>query len=141
VADTPQVSGSTVEAERWLSKARDDLAVAEVVLLHQIGASWAACFHAQQAAEKALNAVLVAAGIDFPRSHALERLHALLPADASARFSVHTLSTLSPWAVVGRYPEDIPNPSQEDSRQLVNDAMACVQTAQDWVSGLSQSAS
>lgn len=38
----------------WLAKADDDLRVARVILGGEIGVEWAACFHAQQAAEKAL---------------------------------------------------------------------------------------
>jgi hypothetical protein len=67
------------------------LTVATVVLEQAGGVNWAACFHAQQATEKALKALLVALGIDFPRSHALERLLALLPAHI-ARSSTLRLS-------------------------------------------------
>jgi HEPN domain-containing protein len=53
-----------VLARRWLSKARTDLVLATVVLERDREGleGWAAAFHAQQAAEKALKAVLVARG-------------------------------------------------------------------------------
>ena len=37
------------------------------------------CFHAQQAAEKAIKAVLVAEGADLPRTHDLGVLFAAVP--------------------------------------------------------------
>lgn len=55
----------------WLDKARRDLRMAELAL--QQGAVFAdqVCFHSQQCAEKALKAMLVAAGRVPPRSHDL----------------------------------------------------------------------
>jgi hypothetical protein len=66
VTDESETVGSPTEALRWLAKAKDDLAVANIVFDAPTGVNWAACFHAQQATEKALKAVLVAYGIDFP---------------------------------------------------------------------------
>jgi HEPN domain-containing protein len=77
---------SSNEAALWLAKAADDLAVAQVVQASPIGANWAACFHARQTAEKALKALLVLLGIDFPRTHVLERIADLLPPDLAASF-------------------------------------------------------
>jgi len=39
------------------------------------------CFHAQQAVEKSVKAVLVLRGVEFPKIHSLPRLMDLLPAD------------------------------------------------------------
>ena len=47
-------------------QADEDLAVADLVLHSAIAVNWAACFHAQQAAEKAIKALLVLHGVDFP---------------------------------------------------------------------------
>lgn len=57
----------------WLRHARSDLAIAagprsEDVLTETL------CFHAQQAAEKAIKAVLVSRQFPFPRTHSIERL-------------------------------------------------------------------
>jgi len=70
-------------ARRWLSKARTDLVLATVVLERDREglAGWAAAFHAHQAAEKALKAVLVARDEDPPRIHNLRALVAILPSD------------------------------------------------------------
>jgi len=60
--------------EDWLSHAESDLNLArlardrEEILPEQV------CFHAQQAAEKALKAVLLSRGIEFPLVHAIQVL-------------------------------------------------------------------
>jgi HEPN domain-containing protein len=111
---------SVEEAHRWLAKADDDLIVATVIVAKEVGVNWAACFHAQQATEKALKALLVVYGIDFPRSHALERLLALLPASAAIEFDSDAVGELSPWAVAGRYPAvDRSCPTDRSARQSV----------------------
>jgi HEPN domain-containing protein len=117
---------SAGEAARWLAKSVDDLAVAELVLASPVGVNWAACFHAQQAAEKALKAMLAKLGIDFPRTHVLERIADLLPPDVAARFDRQALIGLSPWAVVGRYPEDVAEPTDDETAALVGAARAVV---------------
>src|SRR4051794_36975332 len=104
-AATPSQSG----AQQWLAKAAEDLGVAQLILDNATAARWAACFHAQQATEKALKAVLVATGTDFPRTHVLERLADLLGGVELVDRAL--LVQLTPWAVAGRYPEDIPDPT------------------------------
>jgi len=120
---------SSNEAALWLVKAADDLAVAEVVQASPIGANWAACFHAQQAAEKALKALLVLLGIDFPRTHALERIADLLPPELAASFDREAIILLSPWAIAGRYPEDVGNPTEEETATIVHAARAILSRA------------
>jgi hypothetical protein len=56
VADDSKSVGSPTEALRWLAKAGGDLAVANIVVDAPAAVNWAACFHAQQATEKALKA-------------------------------------------------------------------------------------
>lgn len=117
----------------WLAKADDDLAIADLVLNSEIGVEWAACFHAQQAAEKAVKAVLVHLGIDFPKSHRLDRLAGLLPASSEIGFDVGALTELAPWAVAGRYPEDIENPTNTEARRLVGLAQIAVRHAHEQI--------
>lgn len=92
------------EAHLFLRKAEQDLEALEV--LHERGGIAAAVlgFHAQQAVEKALKAVLIAHGWPGRRTHDLKFLlddsaqHGIdVPADvAAARW-------LTPWAVELRY--------------------------------------
>lgn len=112
----------------WLDKAHDDLSVARAILRSDIGVEWAACFHAQQAAEKALKGVLVHLGIDFPKSHSLDRLVALMPVESARQFDLEALVELTPWAVAGRYPEDIENPTKEHAEWIIGIAAEVLAT-------------
>ena len=68
-----------------------------------------ACFHAQQAAEKALKASLVHAAIHFPKTHDLVVLVALQPQSVRSKVSNIDLQQLQQWAVDARYPADLPD--------------------------------
>jgi HEPN domain-containing protein len=70
--------------------------VAELLVRADSSVRWAACFHGQQAAEKAIKSLLVLSGVDFPRSHALGRLVTLLPAGVQSRFDDEALAVLEP---------------------------------------------
>ena len=62
------------EAERYLRLARRDEAAFRA-LLNSVTVDFAvACFHAQQAVEKALKAVMFLHGLEFRRTHDLEEL-------------------------------------------------------------------
>ncbi len=73
---------------------------------------WVACFHAQQAAEKALKAVLVAQGAEPPFIHNLVALQALMPRDLDLDATVAELADLSAPARGTRYVTD-PNGSED----------------------------
>ncbi len=60
------------KASEWLDEARDDLKAAEN--LGQAKLYAAACFHCQQAAEKALKAALLKTSGSYPKSHSLKQL-------------------------------------------------------------------
>ena len=89
---------------QWLRKAHDDLAVADTVLATTPSARWASCFHAQQAVEKTMKALLVLRAVDFPKTHSLVVLAGLLGATGD-HLDIEIVKTLQPWAVAGRYPE------------------------------------
>ena len=87
-------------AEEWLAFAREDLAIT-----HLAGASnRIRCFHAQQAAEKAIKPLLTLLEIEFVRSHDLNYLAQLLPHEFRLKAGVIDLERLSRWAVDLRYP-------------------------------------
>ena len=91
-------------ARRWLAKAKTDLALATVVLEKGPDMDpWACCFHAQQAAEKALKAVLVALGTEPPYTHDLGALAAVMPDDLSLDVSGDDLGDLTTYATGPRY--------------------------------------
>jgi HEPN domain-containing protein len=91
-------------ARQWLEAAGNDLQSAEV--LRQAGIFNNACFFAQQAAEKAFKGFLVATGVDCPRSHSLDSLVALVPADE--RLSKLSPARLDRYYIAPRYPDALP---------------------------------
>ena len=111
---------------RWLRYAADDLRVAEI-LLEQSSIPRAACFHAQQAAEKSIKAIFVFLQVDFPFTHDLNRLRDLLPEGWAIKERLH-LGELSTWAIEPRYPGDVIEATAQDAQQAVQQA---VQQARD----------
>jgi HEPN domain-containing protein len=94
----------TVCAE-WLAKADNDLTTAAHTL--KLGASCptdTVCFHAQQCVEKYLKALLVMEGIDFPKTHDLKTMMALIPAGLRPDLSSEEQSWLTDYATGARYP-------------------------------------
>ena len=73
------------ETARWLRYAEEDLITAETLLAQAHIPPRQACWHAQQATEKALKAVLIFLQIDFSRTHDGDQEILLLhqPSDAS----------------------------------------------------------
>jgi len=102
------------EALLWLAKADADVAGARTLLA--AGQLDLAAFHVQQAVEKALKALLVAAAQDVRRTHDIEQLATLArvqwPAVLPAPF---VLAAVSQWYVTTRYPgpdEVAPTPEE-----------------------------
>lgn len=91
------------DPREWLNRARSNLARARdqaaEVYLEDL------CFDAQQAAEKAIKAVMIKRGIDFPYIHDIARLLRLLEADGQTiPEHVERAAGLAPYATVLRYP-------------------------------------
>lgn len=90
--------------ERLLAKAAQDEYVVHRLLPDDEAPVEAFGFHAQQAAEKLLKAVLVAAGARYPRTHRLAELIDLLRATGvEVPVEFDDLRHLTPFAVEFRY--------------------------------------
>jgi HEPN domain-containing protein len=105
-------------AADWLRRARSDLALAGLslppdVLYNDL------CFHAQQAAEKSIKAVLVHHGIALPKIHDIAHLIALLPQNAPPPPAAEDAASLTSYAVMIRYPGDYEDVTEEDYREAV----------------------
>ncbi len=84
---------------QWIAKAENDLKNAEWTLTMQEGCPFdTVCFHAQQCAEKYVKACLVLLGMDFPKSHDLTELTALLPETERLPISVDDCVELTDYA-------------------------------------------
>jgi HEPN domain-containing protein len=90
--------------EEWLNLAQEDLATAtDMVPRHR----WRhVCFHAQQAAEKFIKALLMSRQIEIPRTHDFEKLMQRLADAKSLGLLDPDILDLSEYAVDTRYPKD-----------------------------------
>ena len=87
----------------WLNYARSDLALAQADIEEALPALQ--CFHAQQAAEKAIKAVLISVAFDFPYTHDLGHLAALTIEQGFAfPDELRQVTMLTQYAIVTRYP-------------------------------------
>lgn len=94
------------DAMTWLAYALGDLRVARAADRDPLPARIVA-FHAQQAAEKALKAALVLAGVDPERTHELADLRDSLPTGWRSKTRPPDLTRLSRFAVSVRYPDSL----------------------------------
>lgn len=129
----PHEKDSPGSPRDWLSHARSDLALARIsppedVMLEGL------CFHAQQAAEKALKALLVSYNRDYPRTHNIGTLLDFLPETLTIPTEVEQAAGLTDYAVMTRYPGDVEPVSMEEYEQAVHIAS----TVLEWVQQLLQ---
>jgi len=125
--------------ERWLANARADLALARVQLPPG-GVYEHLCFHAQQAAEKSLKAVLLARGVEFPFTHNLGALLDLLPPELRVPQTVAEAVDLNLYAVATRYPGESEPATEDDHREAIRIAEAVLQWAESAIRHQDQTA-
>ena len=91
------------DPREWMNRARSSLAIAK----NRVPQAYLEdlCFEAQQAAEKAVKALMIKRGIDFPYVHDLARLLSLLKeAGEAIPDAVGQARKLTRFATVTRYP-------------------------------------
>lgn len=88
-------------AKAWLDAARDDLRTMELIVQDPALAHIAA-FHAQQAVEKSLKALLEYEGKEVPKIHQIARLQALV--DKNLQLDTDTVYLLDNLYIEARYP-------------------------------------
>lgn len=122
--------------DEWLNHARSDLNLARIgkgmddILPEQV------CFHAQQAVEKALKAVLLFNKIDFPLTHDLQELADIL--EASNIFlppHIDEIGILTPYAVETRYPGFWGEITEKEVDEAVVLAETVLQWAEEYTAG------
>jgi len=124
----PSERFSPDDPREWLNRARSNLARAQAkitgVYLEDL------CFDAQQAAEKAIKALLIKRGVTFPYVHDLARLVTLLEeAGQEIPEFVRRAEALTRYAVVTRYP-GLAEPVTEAHFQ---EAIAVAKAVLEWV--------
>lgn len=116
--------------QAWMRYAKVDLDFAKIVLTER-GLYEPLCFHAQQAAEKAIKAVLIQFQVDFPPTHNLQKLVDLLPRGVARTPALIEASELSPYAVSTRYPRYEEAMDEAEYREAVRRAEAVVAWAEE----------
>ncbi len=122
---------SARESERWLGYARSDLAAAKTLIASPDHYPRQVCFLAQQAAEKALKAALIAQGLEFPFTHDLDRLRNLLPDSWAVKKAFPDLAEMTIWAVEARYPADMPEVLESDAKRALKVANEIIHLVED----------
>ncbi|MBD3308786.1 HEPN domain-containing protein [candidate division KSB3 bacterium] len=109
--------------QEWLKAARDDILTIEELLDNE-HLTHIMAFHAEQAVEKCLKAILEEDRVEFPRIHDLSRLYKLV--QGSRHFSIEQqdiLQKLNTLYIDSRYPGEfglLPDgkPSLEDAKEF-----------------------
>lgn len=121
--------------QNWLDRARSNLSLAKVSKPDDC--LWEdLCFHAQQAVEKALKALLISQGIPFRFVHDINEL--LLPLQERGIRLPEPLTeavTLTGFAVMTRYPGTYEPVTEEEYQQAVRLAEAVL----EWVDNIVRS--
>ncbi|MCY4114964.1 MAG: HEPN domain-containing protein [Chloroflexi bacterium] len=117
------------DPREWLNRARSNLSKAANsapgVYLEDL------CFDAQQAAEKAVKALLLARGVDFPYVHDLGLLLTLLEdAGQDVPEAIRQAEKLNPFATATRYPSIAQPVSEQEYEESLGIAEAVVQWAE-----------
>jgi HEPN domain-containing protein len=103
--------------QEWLKHARSDLHLSQAALVTSGVMPEDACFHAQQCAEKALKALLIYLGVDYPRTHVLEVLLDLLKEQSvQIHANMDLADELTQYAVETRYPGEWEPVSKEEAQ-------------------------
>jgi HEPN domain-containing protein len=107
-----RVAGSPAE---WLLHANSDLSLARLAQGNAEILPELICFHTQQAVEKALKAILLFSGIEFPLVHDIDELLEIAQLGGvlvPAQFA--DAGSLTPYAVGLRYPAEVESISEDE---------------------------
>lgn len=126
------------EAERWMQTAEEDFRAAQA--LSDIGMYAPACFHAQQASEKAIKALWYLVDAD-PWGHSVQRLIAEFPGRDEVPDLAEWLDRaglLDQYYIPTRYPNGLPDltPGQvyrlDDARRGLEAAATLIAACRGW---------
>ncbi|MBM4308689.1 MAG: HEPN domain-containing protein [Deltaproteobacteria bacterium] len=120
------------DPREWLNRAQSNLALAKTegsgIYLEDL------CFHAQQAAEKAVKALLIKQAVEFPYVHDLAELLTLLEQKGVILpEKVKQGEKLTRFAVFTRYPGIASPVSREEYEEALNLAEAIVHWVQNQI--------
>jgi len=118
------------DPREWVNRARSNLALAKSRIPEAYLEDL--CFEAQQAAEKAIKAVMIKRNIEFPYVHDLARLLSLLEEEGEEIPEVvRKAEELTRYALVTRYPGIARPVSEQEYAEAVAIAEAVVRWAEE----------
>ena len=120
------------DPREWMNRARSDLTQAKSqvpgVYLENL------CFNSQQAAEKAIKAVMIARNIEFPYVHDLDHLLSLLEdGEEVIPEAIRRAGVLTDYAAITRYPGDVRPVSEREYREALAIAEAVISWAEELI--------
>ena len=125
----------------WMDHARSDLRLARLAAADALVRREQACFHAQQAAEKAIKAVLLFKKAAFPLTHDIEQLLEIaVKIGASPPDEVQEASLLTPYAVETRYPGSWAEVTEADLNEAIRVAEITVTWATEIINAPQENA-
>lgn len=129
----PPESSSLGTPQEWLNRARSNLAIAKQPRTEEI--YWDdLCFETQQAAEKALKAVLLARKVKFRFVHDLAELITVLENNGvTVTDDVREAAILTDYSVEARYPGPFEPITEDEFRESLRIAEAVVAWAEQQV--------
>ncbi len=119
----------------WLRHARSDLVLAKSMPADEDVLRETLCFHAQQAVEKAIKAVLVLHNVPFPKTHNIGVLLDLLPPESPRDAALDEVAMLTEYAVSARYPGEAEDVTEEELSAAVSTAERVLNWASSLVAG------
>mgnify|MGYP005834086665 CR=1 FL=1 len=129
--DRGKVPGSPDE---WIGHAKSDLRIAHMAADDELVLRSQACFHAQQAAEKAIKAAMLRQGMRFPLTHDIEELLEIAESNGMAfPEDVAEAGNLTPYAVEARYPGCWYEITEEDLKEAIRLAEITVKWADEMI--------
>lgn len=116
------------EARRWLANVEDDMATLRAAHRDPDSPARMTCFLAYLIVEKSLKATLIDAGVPFKKVHNLLDLHDTCAQAGRLRgLDRRMLTSCNPWAIDGRYADDLVEAERGLADRLADFAEATVE--------------
>ncbi len=116
----------------WLAKAEQDLLAGDLILKGAMPSYEAVSFHAQQAAEKALKALLIRHQVEFSKTHDLgELLRLAEPVASGLTEKLGAAEALTLYAVDARYPTEKPAVGRDEAARDLAVARRVLETVRE----------
>jgi len=117
--------------EEWIKRAKSNLELAQVKIIHYIQYE-DLCFQLQQAAEKALKGLLIFYGVEPEYTHNIDLLITALKKFTDIPEKINEAAQLTIYAVQTRYPGEYDDITKEEYETTVKIAKDCL----DWVDNI-----